>query len=136
VFDGSQTSNVIAFGNPGDNDRPNGVIKGKFLLTKEEVDSTFEDVVSRTVQSCLKLLRGRKIQVSFPTLQIPTCTNQDSLQYLLLVGGFGESPYLRERLGELLRDQGTQVITVDEPSSVNLLSSLYSFLTRSSGEYQ
>lgn len=39
-------------------------------------------------------------------------------QFLLLVGGFGESPYLRKRLKEAYADQGMDVVTVDEPSWV------------------
>jgi len=40
---------------------------------------------------------------------------------MLLVGGFGESPYLREKLGQLIRAQGTQVVAVDEPSLVPMI---------------
>ncbi|KAG8813085.1 hypothetical protein FRC18_002677 [Serendipita sp. 400] len=65
---------------------------------QNEVASTFDDVSMRTVNSCLKLLRGRKIQ------------------HLLLVGGFGESPYLRSRLKDTFSGKGTEVVTVEEPS--------------------
>jgi hypothetical protein len=40
------------------------------------------------------------------------------LKILLLVGGFGESPYLRRRLREEFRDEGMDMVTVDEPSFV------------------
>ncbi|KIM25112.1 hypothetical protein M408DRAFT_331406 [Serendipita vermifera MAFF 305830] len=98
VFDGSQESNVVAFGGPGDTDRNHGIVKGKLFLSRNEVSRTFEDVVARTVESCSKLLRGRRVQ------------------HLLLVGGFAESPFLRARLAFILHNQGTEVVTVDEPS--------------------
>ncbi|PVF96864.1 hypothetical protein CPB86DRAFT_475981 [Serendipita vermifera] len=98
IFDGTQTSNVINFGGPRDNDRDHGILKGKLTLTRAEVSTTFDDVVAKTVNSNLRLLRGRKIQ------------------HLLLVGGFGESPFLRKRLKENFASQETDIITVDEPS--------------------
>jgi hypothetical protein len=54
---------VIEFGTPRDNDRVLGILKGKLSLTKVEVSATFDGVVSRIVDSCLNLLRGRKVQV-------------------------------------------------------------------------
>ncbi|KAG8792690.1 hypothetical protein FRC17_008556, partial [Serendipita sp. 399] len=94
LFSGTQDSNILDFGGRRDNDREHNIIQGKITLTRNEVSRTFDEVITRTVNSCLKLLRGRKIQ------------------YLLLVGGFGESPYLRSRL----KDKGTEVVTVEEPS--------------------
>ncbi|KAG8814805.1 hypothetical protein FRC19_001467 [Serendipita sp. 401] len=98
LFNGTQDSNVIDFGGRRDNDRAHNIIQGKITLGKNEVASTFDDVSMRTVNSCLKLLRGRKIQ------------------HLLLVGGFGESPYLRSRLKDTFSGKGTEVVTVEEPS--------------------
>lgn len=66
IFDDTQPSNVIHFGRSGDNDRENGIIKGKLSLNKDEVGSTYDDVVTRIVNSCLRLLRGQKVQVSVP----------------------------------------------------------------------
>jgi hypothetical protein len=63
VFDGTQTSSILSFGNARDNDRDNGIIKGKLTLSLGEVASTFDDTVTRTVDSCLRLLQGRNIQV-------------------------------------------------------------------------
>jgi hypothetical protein len=39
-----------------------------------------------------------------------------NVQHLLLVGGFGESPYLRRRLAETYERNGTEIVTVEEPS--------------------
>ncbi|KAG8822094.1 hypothetical protein FRC17_009653 [Serendipita sp. 399] len=38
------------------------------------------------------------------------------MEYLLLVGGFGESPYLRSRLKEVFTNKGTEIVTAEEPS--------------------
>lgn len=44
----------------------------------------------------------------------------DNIKYLLLVGGFGESPYLRAQLHAEFGEQGIEVFTVREPSSVHV----------------
>ncbi|KIM25126.1 hypothetical protein M408DRAFT_331414 [Serendipita vermifera MAFF 305830] len=96
LFDGEVTSYAVNFGTTRDNDRPNGIIKGKLSLTKTEIGSTFEDVIKRIMDSCLGLLQGRKVK------------------YILLVGGFGESAYLRKKLTELFESQSAVVVTVEE----------------------
>ncbi|KAG8823670.1 hypothetical protein FRC18_010692, partial [Serendipita sp. 400] len=98
VFDGSQESLVIEFGGRRDNDREYGILQGKITLTGSEVGTTFDQVIKRSTDSCLKLLAGRKVK------------------HLLLVGGFGESPYLRLRLKKEFGSKGTEVVTVEEPS--------------------
>ncbi|KAG9054865.1 hypothetical protein FS842_003929 [Serendipita sp. 407] len=98
VFDGSQESNVIEFGGRRDNDREYGIIQGKITLTASEVCTAFDSVIKRSTDSCLKLLAGRKVK------------------HLLLVGGFGESPYLRLQLKTEFVSKGTEVVTVEEPS--------------------
>jgi alpha-beta hydrolase superfamily lysophospholipase len=39
-------------------------------------------------------------------------------QYILLVGGFGESPYLQKQLTEKFGRQGVAVVTIEEPAFV------------------
>lgn len=39
-------------------------------------------------------------------------------KYIILVGGFGESPYLKKKLVELFDRHGSSVVTAEEPSSV------------------
>ncbi|KAG8804483.1 hypothetical protein FRC16_007892 [Serendipita sp. 398] len=88
-FDGTQTNSIIKFGKDWDNDREHGIFKGRITLTKQEVESTFNEVIPRIVASCSNLLSGRKVE------------------HLLLVGGFGESPFLRKRLKETFGTKGT-----------------------------
>ncbi|KIM25121.1 hypothetical protein M408DRAFT_26521 [Serendipita vermifera MAFF 305830] len=96
LFDGEIGSYAVDFGGTRDNDRRNGIIKGRLSLTKAEIASTFEDVIRRTMQSCLSLLSDRAIK------------------YILLVGGLGDSPYLRKKLIELFESQGVIIVAVDE----------------------
>jgi hypothetical protein len=62
------------------------------------VEHTFFEVVPRIESSCLNLISDRKIE------------------HVLLVGGFGESPYLRRRLKETFAKKGVKIVTVDEPT--------------------
>ncbi|KAG9049918.1 hypothetical protein FS842_011453, partial [Serendipita sp. 407] len=98
AFDGTQVSNTIQFGFPRDNDKSHGIIKGKLSLTSDEVGSAYTDVTSSIIDSCKELLGALLVQ------------------HLLLVGGFGESPYLKKQIRQAFEKQGTQVVTIDEPS--------------------
>ncbi|PVF96877.1 hypothetical protein CPB86DRAFT_826887 [Serendipita vermifera] len=96
LFDGTQSLNVVQFGRSRDNDRAHGIIKGKLNLTAAEVGSTFDETVNRIATSCGKLIGGHKIE------------------HILLVGGFGDSPFLRKRLSESF--ERVEIVTIDEPS--------------------
>ncbi|KAG8775473.1 hypothetical protein FRC15_000510 [Serendipita sp. 397] len=98
AFDGSQTVNVIQFGSTKDNDEEHGIIKGKLTLSCEEVEEAYLAVIFSIADSCNTLLAN--------------------YMYLILVGGFGESPYLRGQLRRILGERGTEVVTVEEPSYV------------------
>jgi len=63
IFDGNQFANVIHFGRIRDSDRQYGILRGKLSLTADEVASTFKRTVDDIKESCLKLLRGRKVKV-------------------------------------------------------------------------
>ncbi|CAG7852131.1 SubName: Full=Uncharacterized protein {ECO:0000313/EMBL:CCA70381.1} [Serendipita indica DSM 11827] len=95
-FDGTNASSIIKFGKDWDNDKAHGVVKGRITLTRSDVETTFNEVLPRIVASCSHLVSGRKVE------------------HLLLVGGFGESPYLRKRLKETFSSKGVDVVTVDE----------------------
>ncbi|CAG8593924.1 9809_t:CDS:2, partial [Acaulospora colombiana] len=91
LFGGSLPSNIIHFGRNSDNDREHSILKGKLTLTNEEISSTFEESIARTVQSCMKILGNQRTR-------------------------FGESPHLRTRITDEFRPLGTEVIVVDQPS--------------------
>ncbi|KAG8772201.1 hypothetical protein FRC20_002802 [Serendipita sp. 405] len=98
IFDDTQTLCILDFGGSRDNDRRHNILKGKITLTNAEVGMSFDDVVARIVDSVLKLMRGRPVR------------------HILLVGGFGESPFLRKRLSEAFSREGTEIVTIEEPS--------------------
>ncbi|CAG8727028.1 15110_t:CDS:2, partial [Acaulospora colombiana] len=47
-----------------------------------------------------------------------------SCQHMLLVGGFGESPHLQQRLREQFEPKGSEIVTVDQPSGGDRLKML------------
>ncbi|KAG9045781.1 hypothetical protein FS842_001106 [Serendipita sp. 407] len=98
AFDGSQTTNQIRFGSTKDNDKKYDIVKGKLTLSCEEVEEAYLAVICNIVDSCNTLLANQKAE------------------YLILVGGFGESPYLRNHLKCIFEGRGTEVVTVEEPS--------------------
>ncbi|KAG8837726.1 hypothetical protein FRC18_008228 [Serendipita sp. 400] len=98
MFDGAQVSNVIHFGRNNDNDPQHDVVRGRISLNKAEVKRTFDPTILRIIGSCKRLLGSYKAQ------------------HLLLVGGFGESPYLQSQLREEFGKSGISVVTVEEPS--------------------
>ncbi|KAG8814269.1 hypothetical protein FRC17_001232 [Serendipita sp. 399] len=98
IFDGIQEFNVIEFGSRRENDREHDIVQGKLTLSRLEVGKMFDEVIIQIIASFSKLVEGRNIE------------------HLVLVGGFGESPFLRSRLREEYGNKGTEVVTVDEPS--------------------
>lgn len=116
LFDGEQRSYAVDFGSSRDNDRPNGILKGRLSLTKAEVASTFESVVQQALNSCSALLRGQKVKVRAKSCR--SLSLKFPSQHILLVGGLGESIYLKKKLGELFSLQGTTVVTVEEQTCV------------------
>ncbi|KAG8797751.1 hypothetical protein FRC17_007656, partial [Serendipita sp. 399] len=96
VFDGTQERLVIDFAGRRDNDREHGIIQGKFTLNRLEVCKILDTVIIQIIDSCLKLIQGKKVE------------------RLFLLGSFGESPYLRLRLKEELGKQGIEVVAVEE----------------------
>lgn len=98
LFDGSDVASTIHFGRAVDNDDQYNIHKGKLSLTKQEVAETFEPAIQRIILNCVELIRDRTID------------------YILLVGGFGESKYLRSRLESHFASQGIQIVTAEQPS--------------------
>jgi hypothetical protein len=66
----------------------------------------------------IRLAGGRKVQVSSHDEPLSLICEYFTPQHVLLVGGFGESPYLRARLRAGLQSYIPDIITADEPSYV------------------
>ena len=65
-----------------------GVQKGKFRLSGVELSKIFQPVITKTIILVQEQMR----------------TTERSVKAVLLVGGFGQSPYLREMLKKALND--------------------------------
>ncbi|KAG8754228.1 hypothetical protein FRC14_005283, partial [Serendipita sp. 396] len=98
LFTAGKSSNVIDFGGPGDTDNAVGVRRGKVSLTAAEVASCFAVPIKDIRDSVRSLIDSRNVQ------------------YLVLVGGFGESTYLRQELESAFGTRGVSVIVAEEPS--------------------
>ncbi|CAG7852394.1 SubName: Full=Uncharacterized protein {ECO:0000313/EMBL:CCA74285.1} [Serendipita indica DSM 11827] len=96
MFDGTTPTNVIKFGGNRDMDKSVGIIKGQISLKKEEVLAAFTPVLEDIIGSIRRLMSGK------------------SPKYLLLVGGFGGSPYLKSQLKDLFGGQGIEIVTVEQ----------------------
>ncbi|KAH7330579.1 hypothetical protein B0J17DRAFT_580271 [Rhizoctonia solani] len=76
-----------------------GIKKGRMALKSSIIQTFFDQVVSSTIRSLKQQMEGLKPQ------------------HLLLVGGFGESKYLRLRLKQEFEKDGCRVAIVDDSTS-------------------
>ncbi|CCA68205.1 hypothetical protein PIIN_02071 [Serendipita indica DSM 11827] len=98
LFDGTNTTSVIKFGGIRDMDKAVGIFKGQLTLNKQEILAAFDPVVGDIVGSIRRLMEGHHPQ------------------YLLLMGCFGESPYLRARLHQFFGSGNVEIVTAEEPT--------------------
>ncbi|KAL8280122.1 hypothetical protein RQP46_007452 [Phenoliferia psychrophenolica] len=98
MFDSVDENYLIKFGFDRDTDRAAGISRGRLTLTGAEVKRAFDPCVDRIIESLRDQIHGMDVQS------------------ILLVGGFGESPYLQRRLRETFEKSGTRVVTADEPT--------------------
>lgn len=75
-----------------------GISRGRLTLTGDEVAQGRSSLASQILASVDGQLEGCRVK------------------HILVVGGFGESPYLRKKLTEWYEAQGIKIITADEPS--------------------
>ncbi|KAL8292780.1 hypothetical protein RQP46_001392 [Phenoliferia psychrophenolica] len=98
LFDNPEENYVIKFAFDRDSDKSVGISRGRLTLTGAEVKRAFDPCVDKIISSLGHQINGLNIKS------------------ILLVGGFGESPYLQRRLRETFEKSGTRVVTADEPS--------------------
>ncbi|KAL8292762.1 hypothetical protein RQP46_001374 [Phenoliferia psychrophenolica] len=98
LFDSVDENYLIKFGFDRDTDRAAGISRGRLALTGAEVKRAFDPCVDQIIASLRDQISGMRVKS------------------ILLVGGFGESPYLQRRLRETFEKNGTRVVTADEPS--------------------
>lgn len=100
-FTGSDEQVIVQFGRNSDNDRPRGIKMGRLTVPSKVVCDAFQpSVTAITASVCRALAR----------------TSQPCKTFLL-VGGFAESPYLRNALQEALEYRGVQFVFSDEPTT-------------------
>lgn len=75
--------------------------------------STFDSTVGKILKHCRQLCLGKDVKVSSAT---PFGFHVNLTQHLILVGGFGESLYLREQLKRLFRNSGIEIATIEHPT--------------------
>lgn len=98
VFDGNQSEYHIRFGGSTDTDESLRISKGIITLSLQELKVAFDKAVNPIIACCTNALKGH----------MP--------KYILLIGGFGESPYLRQALEGSFRGAGVRVIGVGDYS--------------------
>ncbi len=111
-FNGTQASNFIRFGGGRDDDELYNIKRGCLTLTKDEVIAMFAPSIQKIFDSCSNLLSLGGVKVRFQRASCQRVLNL--LQYLLIVGGFGESPYLQRRLEEEAKRTGATFVPVDQ----------------------
>ncbi|KAG8816704.1 hypothetical protein FRC17_000214 [Serendipita sp. 399] len=98
LFDGTQEKSNIQFGRNKDNDPSYGILKGRITIDKELIEKSFNVTIQQIISSIRKLIGNRDVH------------------HLLLVGGFGDSGFLRSSVKKHLSSSEVEVIVVDEPS--------------------
>ncbi|GAA5915558.1 hypothetical protein JCM5296_007282 [Sporobolomyces johnsonii] len=91
-------NHIIKFGYDKDTDKSCNILRGRLTLTPAEVEKAFQPSVDLILQSIDSQLTNTKVRK------------------ILLTGGFGESPYLQNRLREKYCTRGIQLIHADEPA--------------------
>ncbi|KAK6511744.1 hypothetical protein TWF481_000650 [Arthrobotrys musiformis] len=95
--DDQETYSVIV---PGKNNIPEArVVDGEFEITREEMRVLFDDVIDKVIGLIADQVR-----------EIARMDRRPSNRQILLVGGFGQSPYLYKRVMAWAKPQGIHVL--------------------------
>ncbi|KAL8292583.1 hypothetical protein RQP46_001195 [Phenoliferia psychrophenolica] len=100
-FGGGESKVMLKLGGMADEEPASGVLKGKLILDGKEVEARcFADVAEQIVACARRQTRCGDIKS----------------KHVLLVGGVGESPYIKSKLRAAFADEGIAVVTGDEPT--------------------
>ncbi|KIM20653.1 hypothetical protein M408DRAFT_333864 [Serendipita vermifera MAFF 305830] len=91
-FDGMMDEHVLRFGSVRDSEPSLGINKGKIAVSAEDLRDVFNAVTNQIVSSCFRSLTEQKAK------------------YVILVGGFAESPYVRRALSKALENFDITVV--------------------------
>ncbi|KIM20667.1 hypothetical protein M408DRAFT_333876, partial [Serendipita vermifera MAFF 305830] len=93
-FDGTMDEYSLKFGSVRDNEPSIGINKGKITVSAKELTDVFDAVTRQIITSCFGSLEKQKAK------------------YVILVGGFAESPYVRRALWKALERLDIQVVRI------------------------
>ncbi|KIM26376.1 hypothetical protein M408DRAFT_330567 [Serendipita vermifera MAFF 305830] len=94
-FDGMEESYSLPFGYMRDNYPSLGIDGGKIIFSNSDLEAVFDGVTAKICKNYPEVFRKAKVE------------------YVLLVGGFGDSPYVRKVLSNSL-GPGVEMITIDD----------------------
>jgi hypothetical protein len=80
-------------------------------LSNKDLKRVFDPVINQIVESCSSIVVEQKAKVRFRTLFLHIL---NVVKYVLVVGGFGESRYLRNMLSRALDPYEVQIITSED----------------------
>lgn len=95
-FDGTMDEYNFRFGAVNANEPSRGINKGKISVSAEDLKRAFDVVTSQITASCFESLVNWKAK------------------YVILVGGFAESPYLRKALWKALENCDIQIVRISD----------------------
>jgi hypothetical protein len=78
------------------------------------IEEFFEKWVDQIIESITDQIKNHPVKVSTCSLSSLSDLKSEMGQYIILVGGFGESPYLRRRLRQAPQFHGIQFTTPDQ----------------------
>ncbi|KAK4701939.1 hypothetical protein P7C70_g4284, partial [Phenoliferia sp. Uapishka_3] len=100
-FTGAENKVMLKFGSMADSEPVSGVVQGRLILDGKEVETRCFVDVSDAIIACAKR---------------QTRAGDIRSKHVLLVGGVGESPYIKSKLRAALDVDGVKVVTGDEPT--------------------
>ena len=110
-FYGGEDQYELKFGTNRDDDPNVGIYKGRITLSNKDLKQVFDPVINQIVESCSSIVVEQKAKVMF---RAPFLHILNVVKYVLIVGGFGESRYLRNMLSRALDPYEVQIITSED----------------------
>ncbi|KAH8922553.1 hypothetical protein BT69DRAFT_1334601 [Atractiella rhizophila] len=107
-------SELISFGSHRDNDLDFGIRRGRLTVDQELLQEAFRGCIDIIISS----------------LHSQVHRSNASSKCILLVGGFGESVYLRRKIKDVFEGIGIQVIAADEPAKKAVVEGLSLFSSK------
>lgn len=95
-FNGTIDEYRLQFGSVNESELSLGINKGKIAVSTKDLKNIFDLVTEQIIRSCFGSIIKQRAK------------------YVVLVGGFAESPYVRKALKKALEDYGVEIIRIDD----------------------